>query len=88
MLLLFSEQARGRLTRSVRATWCPRAIGVGASKFLGVQWIFVQIIPNLHKKLSSNFFGLSFGVTSKKWSSLVFLQMLGVIFAQVFRDFA
>jgi len=25
MLMLFLEQARGRLTWSLRATWCPRA---------------------------------------------------------------
>ena len=30
-------------------------IGVGASKFLGVQRIFAQIFPNLPKKLSCNF---------------------------------
>jgi len=29
-----------------------------------------------------------FGVTSKKWSSLVFLHTLGAIFAQIFKDFA
>jgi len=64
------------------------SISEGASKFLGVQSIFAQIFPNLPEKLFFIFCGLFFGVTSKKWSSLVFLQTLGAIFAQIFRDFA
>jgi len=62
--------------------------GVGASKFLGVQRIFAQIFPNLPKKLSSNLCGPFFGKAFKKWSSLVFLQMLGCIFVHILRDFA
>ena len=71
--------------------------GVGASKFWGVQRILAQIFPNLHKTLSCNFCQPFFGVTSKKWSSIVFLQTLGGIFrsqqdwvpffAQTWRDF-
>jgi len=53
-----------------------------------MQRIFAQIFPNLPKKLSSNFCEPFFGVTSKKWSSLVFLQTLGAILAHIFRDFA
>jgi len=63
-------------------------IGVGASKFLGVQRIFAQIFPNLPKKLSSNFCGPFFGVASKKMAFTCFLQTLGAILAQTFRDFA
>jgi len=55
-------------------------IGVGASEFLGVQRIFAQTFPNLPKKLSCQFCRPFFGVASKKWSLLVFLQMLGAIF--------
>jgi len=47
-----------------------------------------DFFPNLPKKLSSKFCGPFFGETSKKLSSLVFLQTLGAIFSQVFRDFA
>jgi len=56
-----------------------RRIGVEASEFLGVQGIFAQIFPNLAKKLSCKFCRPFFGVTYKKWSLLVFLQILRAI---------
>jgi len=55
------------------------SIGVGPRKYLGVQRIFTQIFPNLPKKFLCNFAARFFGMTSKKWFSLVFLQTLGAI---------
>ena len=55
-------------------------IGAGASKFFGVKRISAQIFRNLPKKLSCKFCRPFLGVTSKKWSSLPFLQTLGGIF--------
>ena len=43
-----------------------RPIGVGASKFLGVQRIFAQIFPNLSKKLSCKFLPTVFVVWPPK----------------------
>jgi len=63
-------------------------IGVGASKFLGVQRIFAQIFPNLPKKLSSNFCGLRFGVTSKKMVFTCFSANAGRHFCPDFQGFA
>ena len=67
-------------------------IGVGARIFLGVQRIFAQ---KVFVRLLPTIFVVW---PRKKWSSLVFLQILGaifrsqtalgVIFAQIFRDFA
>jgi len=53
------------------------AIGVGASKFLGVQRIFAQIFPNLPKSFCAAFADRFLMSPFKKWTSLVFLQTLG-----------
>jgi len=62
-------------------------IGVGASKFLGVQRIFAQIFPNLPKKLSSNFCGRFFGVTSIKIVFTCFSASVGCHFCLDFQGF-
>jgi len=62
-------------------------IGVGASKFLGVQKIFAQIFPNLPKTLSSYFCGLFFGVTSKKMVFTCFFANVGRHFCPDFQGF-
>jgi len=50
------------------------AIGVEASKFLGMQRIFAQIFPNLPKMLSWNFAGRFCVVTSKNGFHLFFCE--------------
>jgi len=49
-------------------------IGVGASKFFGVQRIFAQITPNLPKKLLCNFADRIFGMASKNGLYLFFCK--------------
>ena len=56
------------------------SIGVGASKFLAVQRIFPKFSQTCPKNCHATFADYFFGVTSKNWSSRVFLQMLSVIF--------
>ena len=72
-------------------------VGVGASKFLGVRRLFARISPNLPESYCAtsptNFLPQRsrrplFGVTSKKRSSVAFRKTVGVIFAQIFRNFA
>jgi len=67
---------------------CLLFIGVGASKFFGVRRIFAQKVVQFLPKKLCNFCQPFFGVTTKKWSSPIFLHTLGAIFAQIFRDFA
>jgi len=51
---------------------------------------FCPNFPKLAQKCCLPTFADRFfvGVTSRKWSSLVFLQTLGAIFALIFRNFA
>jgi len=69
-----------------------------ASKFLGCKGFLPKFSQTCPKSCHAAFADHFYGVTSKKWSSLVFLQSLGAIFrsqtslgaifAQIFRDFA
>ena len=90
----FSSET-GEICHTSLGFW--RSTGVGAGKFLGERRIFAQISPNLPKKFSLHLLPTNFlpqrtwipviGVTSKKGLNCIFLQKLGAIFAQSFRDF-